>query len=66
MLAPTPLPAAFTGAVPPWIMLQPWQIEANAEDSGPDPRSGGVGRAIRRPESAARSIVSGAEDGIVD
>jgi len=67
MFAPAPVPAAFTSAVPPGIMLRPWQIKANAEDAvAMIPAAATLNERYGELSRLPVSIISGAEDGIVD
>jgi pimeloyl-ACP methyl ester carboxylesterase len=67
MFAPAPVPAAFTSAVPPGIMLRPWQIKANAEDAvAMIPAAAALSKRYSELSRVPISIISGAEDGIVD
>jgi pimeloyl-ACP methyl ester carboxylesterase len=67
MFAPAPVPTAFTSAVPPEIMLRPWQIKANVEDAvAMIPAAAALSERYSELSRLPVSIISGAEDGIVD
>lgn len=67
MFAPAPVPVAFTSAVPPGIMLRPWQIKANAEDAvAMIPAAAALSKRYGELSRLPVSIITGAEDRIVD